>query len=710
MSTSGASKLNAGNLGSQSGVLRLVKAKFINRHNLTTNLMNMGLSVIISHVGLVSLLVAVPSAPVRQGPKPIDAAAHGIGRWIPDLAFTTIDGKQGKLSDFKDKKALVVAFTGASCPLSKRFAPSLAVIEEEYAKKDVAFVFVDPIAIDGAKEDLRKMGETHGFKGPVILDEDESLTKGLGATTTTDTFVLDAARTLLYRGPVDDQYGIGYQLDAPRNHYLREALDAHLADKSITTQALWAPGCELDVEQDDLTNHPLTYHNRISRILQSNCLECHRKGGVGPFSLESYGDAKENAGMIRKVVSEDIMPPWFASPPPKGHPSPWANDRSLPSEDKADLISWIRNGKPEGNPADAPLPKERSNKWVIGQPDAIFSLPREVPVKATGQMPYVYLRVKTDFPEDRWVEAAEVRPTAPEVVHHVIVFVTEPGRFNRDQTGSLAAYVPGNTFVEFPKGVAKKLPAGATLTFQMHYTPSGEATRDRTRIGLRFAREPPAKIVRTLPVANRRIRIPANESNHAETASRYMREGTVVRAFMPHMHLRGKAFKYELLKKNGERETLLEVPRYDFNWQLRYELKEPRSLPGGSRIEVTGIFDNGPDNPANPDPNRIVRWGDQSDEEMLIGYVECEFEANESGGSRKRFGDPNLFDKLDKNKDGFLNKDEFTRPALFSLFDSNKDGRVSREEGTKGMAKLKKREEDLRRGQEALRGLLDQFR
>jgi len=672
--------------------------------------MNMGLSVIISHVGLVSLLVAAPSAPVRQGPKPIDASAHGVGRWMPDLSFTTIDGKQGKLSGFKEKKALVVAFTATSCPLSKRFAPSLATIEKEYAKKDIGFVFVDPIAIDGAKEDLREMAETNGFKGPVILDEDESMTKGLGAITTTEAFVFDAARTLIYRGPVDDQYGIGYQLDAPRKHYLRDTLDAHLANKPVPIKALWAPGCELDVEQDKATKQDLTYHNQISRILQTHCTECHRKGGVGPFSLESYGDAKENAGMMRKVVSEGIMPPWFAAAPPEGHPSPWANDRSLPSKDKADLITWIRNGKPEGNPADAPLQIVRESEWLIGQPDAIFALPREIRVKATGQMPYVYLRVKTDFPEDRWVEAAEVRPTAPQVVHHVIVFVSAGGGFNRDQSGSLAAYVPGNTFVEFPKGVAKKLPAGATLTFQMHYTPSGEATRDRTRIGLRFAKQTPSKRVRTLPVANRRIRIPANEANHVETASRYVPAGTVVRAFMPHMHLRGKAFKYELLKKNGERETLLEVPRYDFNWQLRYELKEPLALPGGSRIEVTGVFDNSSENPANPDPNHTVRWGDQSDEEMLIGYVECVTEISDSETKPNNGGGEDLFTKLDKNKDDFLTKDEFTRPALFPLFDSNKDGRVTRKEGVEGMAKLKKREDDLRKGQEALRGLINQFR
>jgi peroxiredoxin len=663
----------------------------------------------ITSLALVSFLAAAPSASVRQGPEPIDANAHGVGRWVPDIPFTTVDGKKGKLSDFKDKKALVVAFTGASCPISKRFAPSLAELEKQYAKKDIGFIFVDPIAIEGAKKDLRKMAEAHGFKGPVILDGDESLSRALGASTTTDTFVLDSARTIIYRGPVDDQYGIGYQLEAPRRQYLQEALDAHLANKPIESPALWAPGCELDISSDEPQKLDWTYHNRISRILEANCVECHREGGVGPFPLEHYDEAEENAGMIRKVISEGIMPPWFASDPPEGHPSPWANDRSLSPLDKADLLAWIRNGKPKGDPADAPLPIVRKSEWSIGRPDVIFSLPREVQVKATGQMPYVYLRVKTNFPDDRWIEATEVRPTAPGVVHHVLVFVAGQNGIKREQVGALTAYVPGNTFVEFPKGVAKKLPAGATLLFQMHYTPTGEATTDRTRIGLRFAKEFPAKIVRTLPIANRRISIPANKANHSETASRQIPTGTVVRAFMPHMHLRGKAFKYELLKRNGEKETLLDVPRYDFNWQLRYELKEPRLLPEGSRIQVTGVFDNSKDNPANPNPNTAVRWGDQSEEEMLIGYLECEFESDTSPVEKKK-GKRDLFTQLDKNQDGFLTKAEFTKPKLFPLFDTNKDGRVTRKEGTAGMAKLKKREQELRKGRDALKGFLDQFR
>jgi thiol-disulfide isomerase/thioredoxin len=675
---------------------------------MTRNFSVMKLIPYFTQLALVSFLAAAPSAPLRQGPKPIDADAHGVGRWVADLSYVTVEGKKGKLSDFKNKKALVIAFTGASCPLSKRFAPSLARLESEYRKHDVAFIFVDPIAVQGAKEDLLEMGREHGFKGPMLLDEEESLTRLLGARTTTDTFVLDSARTIIYRGPVDDQYGIGYQLKKPRTQHLKNALEAHLRGELIESSALWAPGCELDVSKAEEPAPPWTYHNRISRILEANCVECHREGGVGPFGLQHYDEAEENAGMIRKVVSEGIMPPWFASDPPRGHPSPWANDRTLCASDKADLLTWIKNGKPEGNPADAPLPQVRKIEWTIGEPDVVFSLPREIQVKATGVMPYVNLQVKTDFPEDRWIQATEVRPTAPGVVHHVLVFAGADG-VKRERAGALAAYVPGNTFVQFPEGVAKKLPAGATLFFQMHYTPTGKATTDRTRIGLRFAKKAPEKEVRTIPVANHRIDIPPNKANHSEIASRSIPEGTIVRAFMPHMHLRGKAIKYELISDNGLRETLLEVPHYDFNWQLRYELQEPRLIETGSRIQVTGVFDNSRNNLANPDPDARVRWGDQSEDEMLIGYLECEFEPGtpESGYKENKV---DLFTRLDKNKDGFLTRDEFTKPDLFPSFDSNKDGKVTRKEGTEGMAKLKRREGNSRKNKGVLRGLLDLLR
>ena len=437
-------------------------------------------------------------------------------------------------------------------------------------------------------------------------------------------------------------------------------------------------------------------------------MECHRIDGVAPFSLEQYDEVKENAGMIRKVVSEGIMPPWFASPAPPGQHSLWANDRTLSASDKADLLAWIQNGKPEGKPSDAPLTLNHQSEWNIGQPDAVFALPRTIQVQATGVMPYINLKVKTNFSEDRWIQATEVRPTSPGVVHHVLVFASGENGDRKEDAGALAAYVPGNTFVKYPLGVAKKLSAGATLFFQMHYTPTGEETTDRTRIGFRFATKPPERVIQTIPVANHRIDIPPRKANHLETAFHSVHPGTVIRAFMPHMHLRGKAIKYELLHK-GKKETLLNVPHYDFNWQLRYELKKPRPLPEGSRIQVTGIFDNSLHNPANPDPDARVRWGDQSEDEMLIGYLECEFEPH-LAERRTSDEDTALFTRLDKNMDGFLTKNEFTKPKLFNSFDSDRDGRVSLQEGKEGLARIKKRKKEQKNKQRGgLRGILDRL-
>ena len=392
--------------------------------------------------------------------------------------------------------------------------------------------------------------------------------------------------------------------------------------------------------------------------------------------------------MIRKVVSEGIMP--LGLPPTHPQDIPRLGPMTVPFPHRTKPTSL--HGSKTGNRKETrrtPLPRIRKSEWTIGTPDAIFSLPREIKVKATGQMPYVYLRVKTNFPEDRWIQATEVRPTAPEVVHHVLVFASGADGIKREQAGALAAYVHGNTFVEFPPGVAKKLPSRATLLFQMHYTPTGKATTDRTQIGLRFIKTPPDKTVRTLPVVNRRINIPPHapdlRRNRFEIRSAWHRRAGLHAPHAP----QGKAFKYELLTQGGKGKRCLRVPcSYDFNWQLRYELKNPRPLPGGSRIRVTRFSTTARTTQQTRTPTS-VRWGDQSDEEMLIGYVECEFE-NSNSAVDQQDGRRDLFTQLDKNKDGFLTKNEFTRPGLFPLFDSDKDGRVTKKEGIEGLAKQEK--------------------
>ncbi|MEK6233318.1 MAG: redoxin family protein, partial [Planctomycetales bacterium] len=361
---------------------------------------------------------ASENSDIRQGPKPIKASDQGVGRRIADIAFADVSGKQRKLSDFGKHKALVVALTGTGCPLCQKYAPSLAQLEKRYRGQDVAFLFVNPNESEDV-ETAREAVQTHGFQGPYVRDAGDKLTQALAAHSTTEVFVLDAARTLAYRGAVDDQYGFAYSLDAPRRSFLVDALDAVLAGRRPEIAATSAPGCEIIGEQEN-SPAPIaaTYHNRVSRIIQNNCLECHRQGGPAPFSLETLSQVKDYAGMIRNVIQRRVMPPWFAEHAggQQADAVAWANDRSLPAADKADLLAWIKGGLPEGDSADAPLPRAFPEEWMIGKPDLVVELPEPVAIKATGTMPYQHARIKTNFTEDRWVQAVEIQPTERAVV------------------------------------------------------------------------------------------------------------------------------------------------------------------------------------------------------------------------------------------------------------------------------------------------------
>ena len=631
-------------------------------------------------------------APVRQGPRPIKPGDRGVGRQIPDVSFTDLTGEQLKLSDFGDQQAVVFAMTGTGCPLCLKYAPSLRAIEKRYRELGVSFVFINPNESE-REERLHDAVKAHGFQGPYVSDGQKKLPAVLGAETTTEVFVLDRARTLVYRGAVDDQYGFGYALDAPRVHYLTGALDAVLAGRVPEVQATSAPGCELFYEKEHETTSTatVTYHDRVSRIIQANCIECHREGGIAPISLESYEAVKDYAGMIRSVVKRGVMPPWFAAPLPAPNddevPSMhWANDRSLSDLERKELFAWIEAGAPEGDPSDAPLARTFPDGWLIGKPDAVFEFPQPVPVKATGTMPYKNVTVETDLPEDRWVQAIEVRPGEIDVVHHVIVSLRSDAREIDERDGFWGVYVPGNGTLVYPEGYAKLLPKGAKLRFQMHYTPNGTATEDSTRIGVIFAKEPPKHEVKVAGIANGRISIPPRADNHLEQASLRLPHDVQILGFLPHMHLRGKAARYDAITADGT-EVLLDIPRYDFNWQLLYRLAEPQTLKQGDTIRFNCWFDNSENNPANPDPDQTVRWGPQTDDEMHLGYVEyivpgakpgesaSGIRRTTTGGRLRNVVGNGLFERLDVNGDGLVTRDEVrqqlpdTPNASGSIFD-----------------------------------------
>ena len=639
---------------------------------------------------------------LRVGPQRLTAGEHGIGRRLPDLQFTDINRRAFSLSDLADRRVVVIAFTNTSCPLCKKYAPTLAAIEKQFRDQQVTFVFVNPTASE-QPEAIRAAIQSHGLAGSYVQDTDGAIARALGATHTTDVFVVDAKRTLVYRGAVDDQYGFGYAKEIPQTEYLIAAIEAVLANGRPDVAATSAPGCPLELAPADKSTATtgITYHNRIARILQNNCQACHREGGVAPFTLGSYEEVAAQSGSIRRAVEQGIMPPWFAAAPAKGQVSPFANDCSLAETDKTDLLTWLNGGKPVGDPQEAPVPRVFASDWQIGQPDHIVQLPSPLAVRASGTMPYQNVIVETGLTGDKYVKAIEVRPTARDVVHHVLVFVIPPAKRGEtngattegdgeedETTGFFAAYAPGYDALRFNDGCGKMLPAGSRLKFQIHYTPNGTATQDQSMIGLIFLDERPEHLMNVTGIAQPRLAIPPGANNHEVIATRNVPNDATIVAFFPHMHLRGKAFRYEAVLPNGQTQVLLDIPRYDFNWQLSYRLAEPITLPGGSTIRATAWYDNSTQNPANPDATRTVRWGPQTYDEMMIGYVEYYMDDGVIGRSGRLLGPASGFDfeaffkRLDKNNDDRLTNDELPRVGRDRLLqlDANGDGDISREE------------------------------
>ncbi len=648
------------------------------------------------------LPAAAATRPLDQGPQVRPASEAGIGRLISLAGARDLRGKAAPRAALRGPQGLVVALLSSSCPVSKRLAPALGRQEAAYSRRGVSFVYVAPIAADTG-DSLRDLARTAGLRGPILRDETHRLCADLGVTSTTEVLLADGARTLVYRGAVSDQYGPTWSLEQARRNYLADAIEALLAGTAPSVAATTAPGCTLSPRVAGRTAAPPgrgapTYHARISRIVQAHCGECHRKGGLAPFALETLPDVTAHAAMIERVVEQGRMPPWFAAPPPPGKPSLWANDRTLPAADRADLLAWLRGPRPAGSPDDAPLPRRFDPSWLAGKPDVTFQIPEPVAVQADGTMAYVSREVETGFTEDRWVRAIEVAPTDRSVVHHVLVFVRAPGtggRVNelRDElSGFFGIYVPGNSTLVYPPGFAKKIPAGSRLRFQIHYTPNGKATTDQTRLGLQFTSGPPEHEVRVAGIANLRLAIPAGAPDHPEQAALPVPAEAKLLGFLPHMHLRGKAARFEVVAADGTRRVLLDVPRYDFNWQLYYRLAEPVTVHPGSRIEFTGRFDNSAGNPANPDPGKLVRWGAQTYDEMLLGYVEYYTEGNAgpalrpglglrpAGGLGEGQGLEALFRRFDRDGNGKITAAELPNAALFRRLDADGDGAVTLEE------------------------------
>jgi peroxiredoxin len=563
---------------------------------------------------LSSILLLAPAVALA-GPEP---RPMPVGTKAADFKLRDYRGTEHALADFAGRKFLVIAFTGVDCPLAKLYGTRLAELAKQYEPKGVAFVGIDANQQDSVTA-IGHYARTHGIAFPILKDVGNAVADRFGAERTPEVFVLDQDRVVRYHGRIDDQYGVGYQRKKAEHKELTSALDELLAGKPVSTPQSESVGCLIGRIREPARDGKVTYSNQIARIIQKRCLECHHPGEIGPFSLTNYEEVVGWAEMMREVLQQNRMPPWHADPR-YGH---FANDNRMPDEEKQLVYQWVKDGAPEGDPRDLPKPVTFEHGWRI-KPDMVIPLPKPFIVPATGDVVYQFFVVDPGFTEDKWVKASEVRPGNRSVVHHALIFVQPPGG-DRDRRGFasdwLAATAPGAWPQITPDGMAKRIPAGSRLLFQMHYTPNGTETVDRTEVALQFA-DPKTihKEVRTRMAANPKLEIPAGDPHVRVDAEAEFEQDMVLINLMPHTHLRGKQFRFEAVYPDGKTETLLDIPNYDFNWQQTYYLAEPKIMPKGSKLHCTAYYDNSANNPANPDPTVTVHWGDQTWEEMLIGY------------------------------------------------------------------------------------------
>lgn len=448
----------------------------------------------------------------------------------------------------------------------------------------------------------------------------------------------------------------------------------------------------------------VTFNKDVAPIFYKSCADCHRPGEAAPFSVLNYKDVRPWAKSIKEKVVNREMPPWHADP----HVGRWANDPRLTKAQVDTVAAWVDGGAKEGDPKDLPPAPQFVEGWGIGKPDVIIQMPDEYTVEASGPDEYQYFDAPTNFKEDKYVQFAEARPGNRKVVHHIIAFIVPPGQpslnmvpkeqrdkaleaslkntpFYRDgllirmkadqpvyDDGSqvpadlrgfnniddfLTAYAPGSDYGEWLPGTAKRVPAGATIRFQVHYSKvAGSVQKDRSMVGMVFAKQPPEKLMKTRAVSNIFFQIPPNAERHKVTAAWKPTLDINLYSLMPHMHYRGAAMEYKVFYPDGKSEVLLNVPAYSFNWQMAYRPQKPIRIPAGSKIQVTGYFDNSAKNKFNPDPTKAVRQGEPTYDEMMMGFMDYTAEKPQTLAKV----DPKVFDT-------YVGKYEFPNKLIYAV-------------------------------------------
>jgi peroxiredoxin len=543
----------------------------------------------------------------------LSASAMALPDRVGDFALLDTDGAFHQLSRMRDQDAVVLMSFDNSCASIDSAVAQMKTLQSSYADQKVTFALINASAESGI-DAIRAAKAQHGFDLPLLIDNGQIVSETLQFSKAGEVAVVDPERlTLLYRGPAQDQ--------------VAKTLDSELAGTADSTTIVAASGCDLSFPVKDMhASATPDYASDVAPIIAEQCATCHREGGIGPFAMDSHLMLQGWSPMIREVLLTKRMPPTQVDPY-VGH---FSNARYMDEKDLQTLVHWIDAGAPRGAAAVDPLTQldfPDRKAWQLGEPDYIVKAPAmEIP--ATGVLDYINVDVDLPFDEDKWVKSVQFIAGDESVLHHLLTYVTAPAEdFDGGEADTrsvarrfLEGYAPGKVdAMTFPEDTGVYIPKGHKLSMQFHYTTNGKATVDETVLGMYMYDEPPTYENFTRSVSGQ-FRIPPYAQNHPAKAQYVFDEDVVVTGLRAHMHFRGKDMQFSAQLPDGTTAELLSVPNYSYAWQPTYQLEEPMALPKGTKVLVTGTFDNSEYNPANPDPSKELTFGLQSWDEMFIGY------------------------------------------------------------------------------------------
>lgn len=614
--------------------------------------------------------------------------------------FVLLDqlGQAHELYYHADASAIVIMIQGNGCQIVRSNLGEYQALQDQFNKQGVEFFMLNANLQD-TRAALADEAQEWGIKTPILKDQSQMIASSLKVTRTGEVLVIDPKTwQIVYRGPISDRVDYERQKAVASKEYVKNALEKLSKGEQLTPSKVVSPGCIVNYDDSfKQAAESISYSQEIVPILKQNCTACHIKGGIAPWAMSEYAMVRGFAPMMREVLRTKRMPPWH-SDPEIGH---WNDDKALSDQDKRTLIQWIEAGAPRGEGEDSLKDLgEINNHWSLGEPDLIIDIPAfEVP--ASGVVDYQFPVVQNPLDKDVWVIGAAVIPGDPKAVHHILAG-SSSSLAAKDDVGDIfenfiLTYAPGNESNFMPEGTGVFVPKGGVYQFQMHYTPYGKKSVDRSKLGLYFSDKPPANFYREHVLVNTEIKIPAHESRHEEKAYFTFWQDATIHALFPHSHYRGRSSTFELVYPDGAEEVILSVPNYDFNWQRTYSLKQPINVPAGTRIIHRTIYDNSSKNRGNPAPEEDVYWGLQSEEEMLygsMGYVwskETTINPTHNAGLNRVH---QVIGYWDKNMDGAVELAELPQrlqakvSEVWSQFDKDTSGALNLSEFAQFLKKV----------------------